>query len=101
MMQEIHGISPNKTGHAALSPDRREAPVIVHLCRRETAAQYCLSTDRSGGNIPPGLNGEAWVYIRDLAIASGEYNVVLDADITLDDLATLGYCLIGGWHDAQ
>jgi hypothetical protein len=73
---------------------------VVHLFRR-VGAGYCVSTDRSGSSLPPGLNGETWTYVRDLSLAPGERRVDFDTALDLDELERVGYFLIGGWYEPQ
>lgn len=75
--------------------------VTAYLFKRESVGQYCLSRDRSGCSIPPGFNGEAWVYVRELVLAQGERAILLDTDLALEELARVGYHLIGCWYDDE
>lgn len=101
MINETHPIRSTPNNHAAAPSVGRRAARTIHLFKRSRAGQYCLSIDRSGTNIPPGLNGEAWIYVKDLSFAAGEYNAGVDAEFALDELGRTGYFLIGEWYDAH
>ena len=88
------------TARPAPWPNPGDGTVVVHLFRRPGAG-YCLSTDRSGCNIPPGLNGETWAYVRDLTFAPGEPRIVFDTTVAFDELDRAGFALIGAWHESQ
>jgi hypothetical protein len=81
-------------------PNPNDGTAVVHLFRRRGAG-YCLSRGRSGSNIPPGLNGETWAYVRDLGFAPGEPRIVFDTTLAFDELDRVGFVLIGAWHDSQ
>lgn len=75
-------------------------PMVVYLFRCPAKCQYCLTVDRGGGNIPT-AGGEAWGYVKELRLQSGERRVALDPDVALAELAQYGYYLVGEWYDAR
>jgi hypothetical protein len=85
---------------AAPSLQLKNRGAIVHLFGR-AGAGYCVSTDPSGSIIPPGLNGERWVYVRDISLAPEGPRYGFDTALALDGLQQAGYFLIGGWYEAQ
>jgi hypothetical protein len=72
--------------------------MIVYLFRSSSAPKYCVTNDRSGGNIPVERQEERWAYVKDLQLQPGEQRLAVDSDDALEDIRVRGYHLVGGWY---
>ena len=72
--------------------------MIVYLFKSSRTPKYCVTNDRSGGNIPVEGEDESWAYVKDLSLQPGELRLAVDSDAALEDIRARGYHLAGGWY---
>ncbi len=71
---------------------------IVCLFKCARSHLYCLTSDRSGANIPKEGGRRDWVYVRDVELVVDDQRLAIDSTLAMAEVDEYGYYLVGGWY---
>ena len=93
----IHAPLPHRLGAAASRP----RVTRLFLFRRDPARQYCLTSDRTGRNLPDFVGAGDWVFVRVVDILLGEVQPAFDTEAAVVAVLEDGYALIASPYHAD
>lgn len=77
-------------------PPGCSAPALrLFLFQRTQGAQYCLTADRDGCNLPKAGPAGGWTFVRVMEVVPGEVRPAFDTVAAAEAVAEYGYVLIG------